>query len=125
MNVIITKEEIYNTPNDAELGRLVRNKFWQEERNQRGPQFDDEHFGLVIGEDGLVTKIVHDIGGSYEIKEAVQLEMFPTPVKAGIYEECILCGIETTTLKTTHIDFRTGYIEGAGQLCNECYEKRR
>lgn len=125
MNVIITKEEIYNTPNDAELGRLVRNKFWQEERNQRGPQFDDEHFGLVIGEDGLVTKIVHDIGGSYEIKEAFQLELFPTPVKAGIYEECILCGVETTTLKTTHIDFRTGYIEGAGQLCNGCYEKRR
>ncbi len=77
MNVIITKEEIYNTPNDAELGRLVRNKFWQEERNQRGPQFDDEHFGLVIGEDGLVTKIVHDIGGSYEIKKHFNWSCFP------------------------------------------------
>ena len=32
-------------------------------------------------------------------------------------------GIETDTLKTTHIDFRTGYIEGAGQLCRECYMK--
>ncbi len=45
MNVIITKKEIYDTPNDAELGRLVRNKFWQEESNQRGPQLDDENFG--------------------------------------------------------------------------------
>jgi hypothetical protein len=40
-----------------------------------------------------------------------------------IYEDCILCGVKTTTLKTTHIDFRTGYIEGAGQLCRDCYMK--
>jgi len=40
-----------------------------------------------------------------------------------IYEYCILCGGKTTTLKTTHVDFRTGYIEGAGQLCRECYMK--
>jgi hypothetical protein len=40
-----------------------------------------------------------------------------------IYEDCILCNSKTTTLKTTHIDFRTGYIEGAGQLCRECYMK--
>jgi hypothetical protein len=40
-----------------------------------------------------------------------------------IYEDCILCGVKTTTLKTTHVDFRTGYIEGAGQLCRECYMK--
>jgi hypothetical protein len=40
-----------------------------------------------------------------------------------IYEDCILCGVKTNTLKTTHIDFRTGYIEGAGQLCRECYMK--
>ena len=40
-----------------------------------------------------------------------------------LYEDCILCGVKTTTLKTTHIDFRTGYIEGAGQLCRDCYMK--
>jgi len=40
-----------------------------------------------------------------------------------IYEDCILCGVKTDTLKTTHVDFRTGYIEGAGQLCRECYMK--
>jgi hypothetical protein len=38
-------------------------------------------------------------------------------------EICILCGKETTTDVNTHIDFRTGYIEGAGQLCTECYFK--
>ena len=83
----------------------------------------EHHVPLQIDENNLVTKVGHDMGGSYEIKEAVQLELFPTTVNAGIYEECILCGVETTTLKTTHIDFRTGYIEGAGQLCRECYMK--
>ena len=82
-----------------------------------------QHVPLQIDENNNVTRVGHDMGGSYEIKEAVQLELFPTPVNAGIYEECILCGVETTTLKTTHIDFRTGYIEGAGQLCRDCYMK--
>ncbi len=40
-----------------------------------------------------------------------------------IYEDCILCGEKTNTLKTTHIDFRTGYVEGSGQLCRDCYMK--
>ena len=44
-------------------------------------------------------------------------------INNDIYEDCILCGEKTTTLKTTHVDFRTGYIEGAGQLCRECYMK--
>jgi hypothetical protein len=38
-------------------------------------------------------------------------------------EICILCGKETTVDVSTHIDFRIGYIEGAGQLCIECYSK--
>lgn len=38
-----------------------------------------------------------------------------------IYETCILCGCKTETLKSTHIDFRYGYVEGAGQLCRSCY----
>jgi hypothetical protein len=41
--------------------------------------------------------------------------------KNDLYEICITCGKETTTLKTTHVDFRMGYVEGAGQLCRECY----
>lgn len=38
-------------------------------------------------------------------------------------EICILCGEETTVDINTHIDYRTGYIEGAGQLCIKCYRK--
>ena len=36
-------------------------------------------------------------------------------------EICILCGEETTVDINTHVDYRTGYIEGAGQLCVKCY----
>lgn len=49
-----------------------------------------------------------------------QLELFPDE-KFDMFETCIQCGVETDTLKTTHIDFRIGYVEGAGQLCRECY----
>jgi len=104
MNIIITKEEILNHPNDAELGRLVRNKFWQEERNQRGwvqNQYDDEHFELLIGDDGIVKSIIR--GDEYEV--------------------CVVCGDTVPYTKSTHIDRRFGYIEGAGQLCKDCYQK--
>lgn len=70
----------------------------------------EQHVPLTIGEDGLVKSIGHDMGGSYEIKN-----------EFDIYETCIMCGCKTETLKTTHIDFRHGYVEGAGQLCRTCY----
>jgi hypothetical protein len=38
-------------------------------------------------------------------------------------EKCIICGVDTEVDVTTHVDFRVGYIEGAGQLCTECYLK--
>lgn len=38
-------------------------------------------------------------------------------------DTCILCGAETPYEYETHIDMRTGYIEGAGQLCVKCYRR--
>jgi len=43
--------------------------------------------------------------------------------KANEFEHCILCGIETSVKIGTHIDMRHGYIEGAGQLCPNCYNR--
>jgi len=34
---------------------------------------------------------------------------------------CVVCGKETEYTKDTHIDLREHYVEGAGQLCKECY----
>ena len=36
-------------------------------------------------------------------------------------DKCINCNRETLYSKETHIDFRIGYIETAGQLCLDCY----
>ena len=39
-------------------------------------------------------------------------------------DKCIMCGEDSPYEFETHIDLRYGYIEGAGQLCKECYEKK-
>ncbi len=38
------------------------------------------------------------------------------------YELCVLCGKTTNVEKNTPIHKRTGYIEGVGQLCRDCYQ---
>jgi hypothetical protein len=95
IKVMITEEEILSTPNDSELGELVRNKFWQDKRDQQGPQFDDKHFGISIDENGLVTSVN----------------------RPDEYDTCVMCGKKTPYLRSTHIDLREGYIEGGGQGC--------
>jgi len=65
-----------------------------------------QHVSLNIGDDGLVKSVGHDMGGSYEIEtpKYEQLEInFPKVDGQGqsIYETCIQCGKETTTLKST------------------------
>lgn len=37
-------------------------------------------------------------------------------------EKCVLCGAETPYEESLHIDYRYGYVEGAGQLCQSCYD---
>ena len=37
-------------------------------------------------------------------------------------DKCVNCKRETLYSKETHIDFRLGYVEGAGQLCLDCYD---
>lgn len=37
-------------------------------------------------------------------------------------EKCVLCGNLTPYLNTTHVDERNYYVEGAGQLCEQCYK---
>ena len=75
---------------------------------------DDPHLPLNVNEDGLVTRIGHDMGGSYEYKDRPTIDD---------YEVCVICGKTTDVLKQTHIDYRQGYVEGAGQCCMKCYNK--
>jgi hypothetical protein len=43
----------------------------------------EHHVPLQIDENNNVTKVGHDMGGSYEIKETVQLELFPNDMKGS------------------------------------------
>lgn len=38
-------------------------------------------------------------------------------------DKCVFCNKDTEYSKDIHIDERLHYIEGAGQLCKECYDK--
>jgi hypothetical protein len=130
INVILTEKEVLDTPNDAILGRLVRNKFWQARRDQEGPQYDDEHFGLTIGEDGLVKSINRPFtcsicgGDTSEIDydylvgyDHLGCLLKEEEVRPDAFDKCVICGKETPYLRSTHIDLREGYVEGGGQGC--------
>ena len=130
INVILTEKEILSTSNNSELGEMARNKFWQARRDQEGPQYDDEHFGLTIGEDGLVksinrpftcsicggdtSEIDYDYLVGYDHLGCVLDEESSKSLK---YDHCVICGKETPYLRSTHIDLREGYVEGGGQGC--------
>ena len=43
-------------------------------------------------------------------------------INDDVLDTCVLCGTETPYSRSTHIDFRYGYVEGAGQLCKTCYD---
>jgi hypothetical protein len=131
IKVTLTEKEILDTPNDSMLGELTRNKYWQARRDHEGPQYDDEHFGMVIGDDGLVKSIIRPytcsicggdtseidydylvgydhLGCVLKVEEETQEDEF---------DKCVICGKESPYLKSTHIDLRTGYVEGGGQGC--------
>ena len=41
------------------------------------------------------------------------------------FDVCVSCGKETKHKKTDNIVYRSGYIEGAGQLCFMCSQTRK
>ncbi len=74
----------------------------------------EHHVTLQIDENNLVTKVGHDMGGSYE---------YTTSKNGESFDNCVICGKETQYKTSTHIDMRSGYVEGVGQLCGICYTK--
>ena len=37
------------------------------------------------------------------------------------FEKCVICDKQTVVPINEHVDFRKNYIEGGGQLCQECF----
>ena len=64
-------------------------------------------------------------------KEKVTATRMPMSAPFKLVEEndeteyCVRCGTATRYKKTDNVVFRSGYIEGAGQLCFECSHQRR
>lgn len=75
-------------------------------------EWDDTNVPLQIDENNLVTKVGHDMGGSYTYTETINGES---------YDKCVLCGVTTKHKTNTHIDYRTCYVEGIGQFCPSCF----
>lgn len=44
-------------------------------------------------------------------------------VKPEVTETCTSCGEETPYMIDTPIELRNHYVEGGGQLCEQCYNK--
>ena len=137
ITVILTENEILNTPNDAMLGELTRNKYWQARRDAEGPQYDDEHFGMIIGEDGLVKSINRPYRCSICNKDTSKVDYDyldgfnhltcvleqENESRQNEYDKCVICGKDTPYLRSTHVDMRFFYVDGSGQTCEDCYNK--
>jgi hypothetical protein len=131
IKVTLTEKEILDNPNDSMLGELTRNKYWQARRDHEGPQYDDEHFGMVIGDDGLVKSIIRPYTCSICGGDTSEIDYdylvgydhlgcvlkVEEETKEDEFDKCVICGKESPYLKSTHIDLRTGYVEGGGQGC--------
>ena len=129
IKVTLTEKEILETPNDMQLGELTRNKYWQARRDHEAPQYDDEHFGMVIGDDGLVKSIIRPYRCSICGGDTSEIEydylvgydhlscLLKEEERPDDFDKCVICGKETPYLRSTHIDLREGYVEGGGQGC--------
>ena len=129
ITVTITSEEILSNSNNYALGELVRNKYWQERRNQEGPPRDDEHFFLDIVPDGTVKKIIRPWTCSICGKDTSDVDydylvgydhlgcVLQGDPKMDEKDRCVICGQETPYLRSTNINDRVGYVEGGGQGC--------
>jgi Zn ribbon nucleic-acid-binding protein len=38
-------------------------------------------------------------------------------------EKCVSCGIDTKISVSLNVEVRSFYVDGAGQLCPDCYKK--
>lgn len=136
MDVRVTKQEILSNPNDYELGKLVRQRYWELYEKDINQNFD-EHVGLVIGEDGLVKSIVNaesmmqtcSICGENTYRLSSEHLVGSDHMECVLrqqngYDVCVVCGRETSYKRSTPIDMRIGYIEGAGQTCDGTCRKR-
>ena len=57
------------------------------------------------------------------VTRVTPIQKYKSKSNKNKHDECVLCGQLTQYRQTDHIDTRQYYIEGAGQLCEGCYNK--
>ena len=118
ININLTEKEILDTPNDYDLGEKVRIKYWEEKsKHSRVPKNAAEM--MVTGNSDIIESIPSDD----EISEWDITLMDGLEDEEFEIDKCVICGMDTPYLKSTHIDLRIGYVEGGGQGCfqpNNC-----
>jgi hypothetical protein len=86
---------------------------------------------MVIGDDGLVKSIIRPYTCSICGGDTSEIDYdylvgydhlgcvlkVEEETKEDEYDKCVICGKESPYLRSTHIDLRTGYVEGGGQGC--------
>ena len=67
----------------------------------------------------------HKQNGKKFTKEELEslVEFFRNHFKKNETEKCVYCNSITPYKKSDDINIRKNYIEGAGQLCDECFIK--
>jgi hypothetical protein len=95
MEIKLTSNEILSQPNDYSLGEYVRKKYWEQVEINKSNK--DEHVSIQVDENGKVVSLGNTSTG---------------------FEICVQCGLTTSIPVETNIDYRTNYIEGAGQGCD-------
>jgi len=134
IKISISEKEILAISNNSDLGEMVRNRLWEEQRNRIGPPVDDKHFFLDIAEDGTVKRIIRPDTCSICGKNTSEVEYdylvgcdhLECVLKTKEKDNCVICGEESPYLRSTNIYERIGYVEGGGQGCfqpNICNQK--
>jgi hypothetical protein len=59
-----------------------------------------------------MNTIIHNTKNYLDLKNLINMK-----------DTCIVCGVDTPYNLTENIHNRYFYVEGAGQLCKDCYDK--
>jgi alpha-D-ribose 1-methylphosphonate 5-phosphate C-P lyase len=68
----------------------------------------------------ITEKEILDTPNYFKLGELVSKKYWK---EVDAYDTCVLCGATTPYLRSTHIDHRIGYVEGAGQTCPDGCKK--
>lgn len=95
-------------------------------KHGRLPEYKETYKGYKIG------RWLHDQGKSIDPARhpdraqklerigAIPTDTVPIPTETAT-ERCVCCGIDTGVPRDLHISKRSYYIQGAGQLCGNCF----